>query len=69
MLMRLAFLVDRPSRVVITWFLAVWAKMGSQRRRWERMWSLYTAYPLESMRALLEALLYSAKKPRTEHGA
>jgi hypothetical protein len=43
-------------------FQAVWAKLGSKRRLWERMRALFYDYTLTSMRQLLEALLYGLKK-------
>jgi hypothetical protein len=44
-------------------FRAVWEKLGSKRMLWERMRALFFDYALESMRQLLEALLYGLKKP------
>jgi len=46
------------------WAVAVWAKLGSKRRLWERMRALFYDYALESMRQLLEALLYGVRKPK-----
>ena len=64
LLMMLAFLVDQIQQRCCLLFRAVWVKIGSKRLLWERMRSLFYAYQLESMRALLEALLYGGKKPR-----
>ncbi len=62
MLMMLAFLVDQTQQRCCALFQAVWAKLGSKRRLWERMRALFYAYALASMRQLLEALLYGLKK-------
>jgi Transposase DDE domain len=63
LLMMLAFLVDQVQQLCCPLFQAVWAKMGSKRRLWERMRALFYDYALESMRQLLEALFYGLKKP------
>jgi hypothetical protein len=63
LLMMLAFLVDQTQQLCCALFQAVWAKLGSKRRLWERMRALFYDYALESMRHLLEALLYGLKKP------
>jgi len=57
-LMMLAFLVDQVQQLCCPLFQAVWAKLGSKRRLWEKMRALFDAYALESMRHLFEALLY-----------
>jgi Transposase DDE domain len=62
MLMMLAFLVDQTQQRCCALFQAVWAKLGSKRLLWERMRALFYDYALESMRQLLEALLYGLKK-------
>jgi len=61
-LMMLAFLVDQVQQMCCPLFQAVWAKLGSKRRLWERMRALFYDYALESMRHLLEALFYGWKK-------
>jgi len=61
-LMMLAFLVDQVQQLCCSLFQAVWAKLGSKRRLWEKMRALFYAYALESMRHLCEALLYGWKK-------
>jgi hypothetical protein len=43
MLMMLAFLVDQTQQLCCALFQAVWAKLGSKRRRWERMRALLYA--------------------------
>jgi hypothetical protein len=63
MLMMLAFVVDQTQQFCCALFQAVWAKLGSKRLLWERMRALFYDYALESMRQLLEALLYGFKKP------
>jgi hypothetical protein len=61
-LMMVAFCVDQVQQLCCPLFQAVWAKMGSKRRLWERMRALFDDDALESMRQLLEALLYGWKK-------
>ena len=61
-LMMLAFLVDQVQQMCCPLFQAVWAKLGSKRRLWERMRALFYDYALTSMRQLLEALFYGLKK-------
>jgi hypothetical protein len=61
-LMMLAFLVDQVQQLCCPLFQAVWAKLGSKRRLWERMRALFYDYALASMRHLFEALLYGWKK-------
>ncbi len=63
MLMMLAFLVDQTQQLCCALFQAVWTKLGSKRRLWERMRALFYDYALESMRHLLEALFYGLQKP------
>src|SRR5467141_4918890 len=61
-LMMLAFLVDQTQQLCCALFQAVWAKLGSKRRLWERMRALFYDYAFASMRQLFEALLYGFKK-------
>jgi hypothetical protein len=61
-LMMLAFLVDQVQQMCCPLFQAVWAKLGSKRRLWERMRALFYDYALRSMRQLFEALWYGFKK-------
>ena len=63
MLMMLALLVDQTQQRCCALFQAVWAKLGSKRRLWERLRALFYDYALGSMRPLLEALLDGLKKP------
>ena len=64
MVMMLAFLVDQTQQLCCALFQAVWSKLGSKRLLWERLRALFYDYALESMRQLLEALLYGLKKPK-----
>jgi len=61
-LMMLAFLVDQVQQLCCPLFQAVWAKLGSKRRLWERMRALFYAYVLASMHQLFEALFYGLQK-------
>jgi hypothetical protein len=61
-LMMLAFLVDQVQQMCCPLFQAVWAKLGSKRRLWEKMRALFYDYALESMRHLCEALFYGLQK-------
>jgi hypothetical protein len=61
-LMMLAFLVDQVQQMCCPLFQAVWTKLGSKRRLWERMRALFYDYVLTSMRHLFTALLYGWKK-------
>lgn len=61
-LMMLAFLVDQVQQLCCPLFQAVWAKLGSKRRLWERMRALFYDYALDSMQHLFEALWYGWKK-------
>jgi hypothetical protein len=61
-LMMLAFLVDQVQQLCCPLFQAVWAKLGSKRRLWERMRALFDDYALASMRHLFEALFYGLQK-------
>jgi hypothetical protein len=61
-LMMLAFFVDQVQPLCCPLFQAVWAKLGSKRRLWERMRALFYDDALDSMRHLFEALLYGWKK-------
>jgi hypothetical protein len=61
-LMMLAFCVDQVQQLCCPLFQAVWAKLGSKRRLWERMRALCYDYALDSMRHLFEALFYGWKK-------
>jgi hypothetical protein len=62
MLMRLAFLVDQTQQLCCAVFRAVWTNLGSKRLVWERMRALFYDDALQSMRHLLETLLYGLQK-------
>jgi hypothetical protein len=62
LLMMLAFLVDQVQQLCCPLFQAVWAKLGSKRRLWEKMRALFYDYALESMQQLFEALFYGLKQ-------
>ena len=62
LLLMLAFLVDQVQQLCCPLFRAVWAKLGSKRRLWEKMRALFYDYALGSMQQLFEALLYGLKK-------
>src|SRR2546422_2494845 len=62
MLMMLAFVVEQTQQRCCALFQAVWGKLGSKRLLWERMRALFYDYRLDSMRQLLETLLYGLKK-------
>jgi hypothetical protein len=64
MVMMLAFLVDQTQQLCCALLQAVWAKLGSKRLLWERLRALFYDDALESMRQLLEALLYGLKKSK-----
>jgi hypothetical protein len=61
-LMMLAFLVDQVQQLCCPLFQAVWAKLGSKRRLWEKVRALFYAYALTSMRHLFETLWYGWQK-------
>jgi hypothetical protein len=61
-LMMLAFCVDQVQQRCCPLCQAVWAKLGSKRRLWERMRALCYDDALDSMRHLFEALVYGWKK-------
>jgi hypothetical protein len=61
-LMMLAFCVDQVQQLGCPLCQAVWAKLGSKRRLWERMRALFYDYALDSMRHLFEALLDDLQK-------
>jgi hypothetical protein len=62
--MLLAFLVDQTPQRCCALFQAVWVKLGSNRRLWERMRALCYDYRLDAMRELFAALLYGFETPR-----
>lgn len=65
LLMMLAFLVDQTMQLCDRLFQALWEKMGSKRRLWERVRGIFQHFQLTSMRQLYELLLidYKATPP------
>lgn len=61
-LLMLAFLVDQTQQLCCPLCQAVWAKLGSKRRLWERMRAVFLDDVLESMQHLWETLYYGLKK-------
>jgi len=57
MLMMIAFLVDQTQQLCCPLFQAVWAKLGSKKKLWRRIRSLFDDFYLSSMRQLYLALL------------
>jgi hypothetical protein len=58
----LAFVVEQVQPRCCPLCQAVWAKLGSKRRRWERRSALGDDDALDSLRHLCEALLYGGNK-------
>ena len=65
LLMMLAFLVDQTTQLCDALFQAVWEKLGSKRRLWEQVRSIFQHFQLTSMHQLYELLLidYKATPP------
>ncbi len=57
LLMMLVFLVDQAQEIGDGLFQALWVKMGSKRRLWKRILSLFECFRFESFRQLHETLL------------
>lgn len=66
LLMMLAFLVDQVLQRCSGLFRAVWHQLGSKRRLWEDMRSLFHHFLLRCMSELYEALLHGYAKPRPQ---
>ena len=62
MLMMLAFLVDQVQQIASRLFNAVWKKLGTKRRMWEDIRSLFIGYSVDSMEEILITLFYGFKK-------
>lgn len=58
LLMLLAFAVDQAQQLVCPTFQAAWRAMGSKRRLWERLRSLFYELPFASMSAIWRAIAY-----------
>jgi hypothetical protein len=65
LLMMLAFLVDQTTQLCDRLFQSLWEKMGSKRRLWEQVRSIFQHFQLTSMHQLYELLLidYKATPP------
>jgi hypothetical protein len=62
--MMLAFLVDQVQQIASRLFNAVWNKLGTKRRMWEDIRSLFIGYSVGSMEEILKALFYGFKKEK-----
>jgi len=58
MLMMLAFAIDQAQQLACSLFQAAWEKVGSKRRLWERMRSLFHELPMESMSDIWRAIAF-----------
>ncbi|MCO6453483.1 MAG: transposase [Caldilineales bacterium] len=58
MLMMLAFAIDQAQQLACSLFQAAWQKVGSKRRLWERMRSLFHELPMESMSDIWRAIAF-----------
>ena len=56
-MMMLVFLVDQAQQIGDTLFQSLWEKMGSKRRLWKRILSLFECFRFKSFRQLYETLL------------
>jgi hypothetical protein len=62
--MMLAFLVDQVQQIASQLFNAVWKKLGTKRRMWEDIRSLFIGYSVDSMEEILIALYYGFEKQK-----
>ena len=58
MLMMLAFAIDQAQQLACSLFQAAWEKVGSKRRLWERMRSLFHELPMNSMSDIWRAIAF-----------
>ncbi len=58
LLMMLAFAIDQAQQLACHFFQAAWRAMGSKRRLWERLRSLFYELPFDSMTAIWRAIAY-----------
>lgn len=58
LLMMLAFAIDQAQQLACQLFQAAWAAMGSKRRLWQRLRSLFYELPLTSMSDIWRAIAY-----------
>ncbi|RPJ65199.1 MAG: hypothetical protein EHM20_17875 [Alphaproteobacteria bacterium] len=64
MLMMLAFLVDQVQQIASRLFNAVWKKLGTKRRMWDDIRSLFIGCRVDSMEEILRALYYGFEKQK-----
>ena len=58
LLMMLAFAIDQAQQLACPFFQAAWAEVGSKRRLWERLRSLFYELAFASMTAIWRAIAY-----------
>jgi hypothetical protein len=58
LLMMLAFAVDQIQQLSCQLFRTAWHQVGSKRRLWERIRSLFYELPFDSMTAILQAIAF-----------
>ena len=58
LLMMLAFAIDQAQQLACPFFQATWAEVGSKRRLWERLRSLFYELAFASMTAIWRAIAY-----------
>jgi hypothetical protein len=58
LLMMLAFAIDQAQQLACQLFQAAWAAMGSKRRLWERLRSLFYELPFTSISDIWRAIAY-----------
>jgi hypothetical protein len=61
-LLMLAYVVEQTQQLCCAVFQAVWARLGSQRRLWERRRALFSDDAFAAMQQLCEALWYGFQK-------
>jgi hypothetical protein len=59
----LAFMVDQTQQLCCGLFRAAWKKVGSKKRLWEKMRSIFEMTILDSMKTLLKLLCFGFRKP------
>jgi len=62
MLMMLAFLIDQTQQLTSHLFQQAWKKVGSKRRLWERVRTVFHSFTLTSMSEIYAALLYGFER-------
>jgi len=56
--------VDQVQQIASRLFNAVWKKLGTKRRMWEDIRSLFIGYSVDSMEEILIALYYGFEKQK-----